>query len=318
MKINVLSSLPKTQENVILSHHTTFKIGGAARYFFAAIQKKDLIKAIKITRKLNLPFFILGGGSNILVSDKGFKGLVIETKNRKIEIEDNKLYAEAGVKLFELVKLSLNKKLSGLEWAAGIPGTVGGAIYGNSGAFGKSIGDIIENVEVLDHKTLKIKKLKNNACNFRYKKSIFSKNKNLIILSTKIQLKRDTNREIKRKVKGYLNYRKNNYPLNFPSAGCIFKNIKYKIKNEKLLRKFPEFREFNKKGMVRVSYLIEKCGLKGKRIGNAQISKKHANFIINLDNAKAKNVIKLVNLIKKRVRNKFKINLEEEIQYLGF
>jgi len=288
--------LPEIKENVSLANYTTFRIGGKAKYFFIAKNKEDIILTVKLAKKLKLPFFILGAGSKLLIADKGFKGLVIKTENTKYQILNTKIIAGAGTRLGELISGSVKSGLSGLEWASGIPGTVGGAIRGNAGAFKKSIKEIVKEVEVFDTKTEKTKILKNKDCNFYYRESIFKKNKNLIILSTLLQLKKRKKSEIKRKIKEYISYRKNMQPLNFPSAGSIFKNPKGFFAGQ----------------------LIEECGLKGKKIGKVKISEKHSNFIINLGKGKARDVKKLINLVKKKVKNKFGIKLEEEIQYLGF
>ena len=323
--------LPEIKKNVLLKNYTTFKIGGRAKYFFEAKNKEDLIKAISLAKKFKLPFFILGGGSNLLVSDKGFKGLVIKIQNTKYKIQNTKIMAEVGVMLGELVNVSAKTGLSGLEWAVGIPGTVGGAIHGNAGAFGKSMKNVVKEVEVFDLSNEKIKTFKNKDCQFDYRESIFKKNKNLIILSTKLKLKKEKKSKIERKMREYLNYRKENQHLNLPSAGSVFKNYELRlqpahhppeksgpIKNYELVKEFPELREFNKKNLIPAAWLIEKCGLKGKKIGGAKISEKHANFIVNLGEAKAEDVKKLINLAKKKVKNKFSITLEEEIQFLGF
>ncbi len=292
--------LPTIQKDVSLKDYTTFKVGGPAKYFFVARTKEDLIKAVKVAKKLKLPLFILGGGSKLLVSDKGFEGLVIKIQNSKFKIQNEnskgKIFCEAGILLSFLVSVAAKKSFTGLEWAIGIPGTAGGAIYGNAGAFGKSMAEIVKEVEAIDIKNLKIKKLKNKECKFGYRDSIFKRKKNLIILSVNLQLEKGDKKEIKKKIREYLKYRKETQPLNFPSAGSIFKNPSGFSAGE----------------------LIEKCHLKGKRIGNAQISKKHANFILNLGNAKAEDIEKLIKLAKKEVKNKFGIELKEEIQFLGF
>ena len=322
----------KFKRNVLLKNYTTFKIGGPAKYFYIAKTKTELIEVIKKAKNLNpspfpkgdrvkLPFFILGGGSNLLVSDKGFNGLVIKF----------------GRPLSWYVS-------KGLEWAAGIPGTIQGAVYGNSGAFGKSMKDVVESVEVFDTKTEKIKIFKNKDCRFSYRNSIFRKKKNLIILSVRIKTKkvdelrsspRSANARVVdelrssprfaaarvsnvKKIKQYLDYKKQTQPLNFPSAGSIFKNFtphRNKISGAGP-NELKELKKFQKTGMIPAARLIEECGLKGKKIGNVKISEKHGNFIVNLDGGKAKDVIKLIKLIKKKVKNKFKVNLEEEIQYL--
>lgn len=262
------------QRSIPLKNYTTFKIGGRAKWFCIAESKDDLIEAIKTAKKKKLPFFILGGGSNVLISDKGYQGLVIKYQNPQ---------------LGDFVG-------RGLEWAAGIPGTIAGAIRGNAGAFGKSMQDAVKTVEVFDAKTQKIKIFKNKDCKFSYRNSIFKKNPNLIILSAKIKTKKAhcSHTGNSKKIREYLNYRKARHPQE-PSAGSIFKN-------------FPD---------IPAAKLITQCGLLGKKIGQAQISTKHPNFIINLGGAKAKDVLRLINFAKRKVKNKFGKKLEEEIQFLG-
>lgn len=291
---NLKKLLPKTQKGVSLEEYTSFRIGGKAKYFFIAETKEELIKAISAAKKLNLPFFILGGGSNLLISDKGFNGLVIKNLNIKYYTLNAKIVTGTGISLSKLVAIATKKRLTGLEWASGIPGTVGGAIFGNAGSFKKSIGDIIREVEIFDFKDLKIKIYNFKKCEFSYRESIFKRNNNLIILSVTIQLKKGNEKEIKRKIKDFFNYKQNIQPLNFPSAGSIFKN--------------PE--------NISAGALIEKCGLKGEKIRGAMVSEKHANFIINFNNAKSEDVKSLIKLIKTKVKNKFKIKLKEEIKYL--
>ena len=295
----------KFQKNVLLKNYTTFRIGGKAEYFFVAKNKEDLIRAISVAKKLKLPFFVLGGGSNLLVSDKGFNGILIKIRNTKYEIpacpagrQNTKIMAEAGVMLGELVNILAKTELSGLEWAAGIPGTVGGAIFGNAGAFNKSMKDVVKSVEALEVKNekCKVKNFKNRDCKFSYRDSIFKNNKNLIILSVTLQMKRGDKKEIENKIKKNLEQRNKTQPLNFPSGGSIFKNPPGFFAGE----------------------LVKRCGLKGKKIGNVKISEKHSNFIVNLGNGKAKDVIKLIKLIKQKVKKKFGVTLEEEIQFLGF
>jgi len=290
---NELSNL---ERNISLSQYTSFRIGGKAKYFFKARTEKEIIRAIRAAKKLKLPFFVFGGGSNILVSDKGFDGLVIKIQNTKYNIRNTKITAGAGTPLSVLVNKAFKKNLSGLEWAAGIPGTLGGAIQGNAGAFGESIADIIKKVKVLDVKSMRIKNYDPKDCKFSYRQSIFKKKRNLVIISAELKLKKDNREKIEKRIEEFLNYKKTTQPLNFLSAGSVFVNPKDFYAAE----------------------LIEKAGLKGKKAGGAEISEKHANFIVNSGGGRAKDVIKLVKLIKKEVKNKFKIALEEEIQYLGF
>lgn len=292
MKKEIL--LNKTINGVSLEKFTTFKIGGKVKYFFVAKNKQSLIKAVLWAEEASLPFFILGGGSNLLVADRGFRGLVIKNENNKHETNGKKISAEAGVPLSSLLKEATKNNLAGLEWSAGIPGTVGGALFGNAGAFGKSMKDSVQGVKIFDVKSRKIKILKKKDCGFSYRESIFKKNKDLVIISAAFSFKKGKSETINKKIKEYLDYRKEHQPLNFPSAGSVFKNSKN----------------------LSAGDLIEKCGLMGKKIGNAEISQKHANFIVNLGKATSKDVMGLVNLAKKSVKNKFGVALEEEIQYL--
>jgi len=319
--LKLKKEFPEIKRDISLKEFTTFKIGGKARYFLEAKKREDLISVLKLAKKFKIPFFILGGGSNILVSDRGFNGLIVKMKNTKYEVKDGLIFCEAGAPLSSLVSMAAKNNLTGLEWAAGIPGTIGGAIYGNAGAFGSSIGEIVKEVEVLKIKNCKFEltKLKNKDCQFSYRGSIFKKNPNLIILSVKLKLKKGEKNKIEEKMKKYLDYRRSTQPLNFPSAGSIFKN--FTLHRNAIYGAGPALKvvlkKFNKKE-IPAAYLIEKCGLKGKRVGNVKISEKHANFIINLGNAKAREVKKLINLTKKKVKEKFGIELKEEIQYLGF
>ncbi|MCK9597302.1 MAG: UDP-N-acetylmuramate dehydrogenase [Candidatus Paceibacterota bacterium] len=306
-----MDNLTGIKRNVSLKNHSTFRIGGIAKYFFEAENKEEILKAIKTAKKSHLPFFILGGGSNILFSDKRFNGLIIKINNQDLKIKKNVIIAGAGIKLSRLVLESARHNLSGLEWAAGLPGTLGGAIYGNAGAFSKSIKDSVKSIKVFDAKISKIKNLSAKQCKFGYKESIFKKNRNLVIISCELILKKGN---LKEEITKAISQRKKTQPLNFPSAGCIFKNYLGKIKNRKIVLKYPELEMFNEKIIIPAGFLIEKCGLKGKKIGGAQISKLHANFIINTNDAKAKDVLKLINLIEKKVKKEFKISMEKEIQ----
>ena len=317
--------MPGIKSNVLLKNFTTYKIGGPAKYFFAAKNRDGLMKALKTAKEFNLPVFILGGGSNVLVSDKGFKGLVIKMQNANIKIKNDSekskiIFVEAGTLLSKLIDFCVKNGLSGLEWAAGIPGiTVGGAIYGHAQAFGEKMSDVVKSVEAVDEKTLKIINFTKKQCLFFLKNSIFKKNKNLAIISAVLELVKKNPKEIKNKIKENLNYRKKAHPLNFPSAGSVFVNPEIVVKNKNLLTKFPELIEYNNKnGVIPAGYLISKCGLSEKRIGNAQISKKHCNFIINLGGAKAKDVLSLMELVKKEVKKTFGIELETEVQLVGF
>jgi UDP-N-acetylmuramate dehydrogenase len=295
--------MEKFEKDVLLKDYTTFKIGGPAKYFFPAKTKQDLISAIKTAKQNDLPFFILGSGSNLLVNDKGYDGLIIKMENSKIESFDNeenpRIYAEAGALLNFLVAQTIKNSLSGMEWATGIPGTVGGAVAGNAGAFEISMSNVVKSVEVFDISQFseaglpKIRIFKNQDCEFKYRDSIFKHNENLIIFSANLELKIGDAEKIKTRIKEFLDSRESTNIL-FPSAGSVFKNPKG----------------------YSAGKLIEQCGLKGKKAGDIQILEKHCNFFVNLGNGKASDVLELINLAKQSVKQKFRIDLQEEIVIL--
>lgn len=313
----------KFESNIPLKDFTSYKIGGPAKYFFVADTKEKLVEAIKVSKQSKLPVFILGGGSNLLVSDKGFKGLAIKIDIKDIDFKGGQVFTGAGISLQKLAYLTAEKGLSGLEWSAGIPGaTVGGAIFGNAQAFGSKTSDSIINVEALDFKTLKIKNLSKKQCQFSLKNSIFKNppagGKKFVILSAIFELSHADKSEIKEKINKFLAHRNSGHPINFPSAGSTFVNPEIKIKDKKLIEKYPEILEFNKRGIIPAGFLIQKSGLQGKIIGQAQISTMHANFIVNLGGAKAKDVLALIKLAKQKVKKNFGINLETEVRLIGF
>jgi len=238
-----------------------------------------------------IPYLVIGAGSNLLVSDEGFRGLVIKMTSDNLEVNGEQIIAESGLPISKLVKETADKGLSGLEFLAGIPGTVGGAVVGNAGAWGESLGDKISQVEVLKEKG-KAAWIDKDNCQFSYRDSVF-KHKTWIVLRVKITLKKGSSQKIKTKIEENLN-KKSNQPHE-PSAGCIFVNPRPDI----------------------AAKLIEECGLKGKTAGGAKISEKHSNFIVNTGEAKAKDVCQLINEVKKSVKEKFGVDLQEEVRFIG-
>jgi UDP-N-acetylmuramate dehydrogenase len=325
--MNIKKLLPEVQEDVLLAPYTTFKIGGKAKYFFIAKTKEDIVKAIKAAQQGGVLFFVLAGGSNVLFPDNGFDGLIIKIQNSKSslarggqKIQNSVIRVEAGAKLADIVNLARQAGLSGLEWAAGIPGSIGGAVRGNAGAFDASMADIIKEVEALDISQSGGQSSAFSAedCEFDYRNSIFKKSKDLIILSVELQLQKGNKKEIEKQMEEHKNYRKKHHPLEFPSAGSIFKNPRVESLSSVRLpaHPFPILPARAGKGEIPAGFLIEKCGLKGKKIGDAQISEKHCNFIINLGKAKASDVLQLIDLVQKTAKKKFNIDLEKEIVVL--
>lgn len=285
----------KIQENISLAEHTTFKIGGKARYFVVAEKEQDIIEAIKFSEEKNVPFFILGEGSNVLAQDKGYEGIIVKNQNSELKINDLEITAGSGAMLKDLIDFSAESSLTGLEWAAGVPGTIGGAVYGNAQAFEGRMEQNVKEVNVFNVGTERMEKIAKQECQFSEKYSIFKKNKNLIILSAILRFKEGSKEKIKKTIKEHLELREQKHPLNLPSAGSVF---------------------VNKVGGKPSSYLIEKAGLMGKRVGNVQVSEKHAGFIVNLGGAKSEDVLELIKIIKKQVKDKFNVSLKEEIQII--
>jgi len=305
------------QENINLSNYTTFRIGGPARYFTQATTSDELREAIEFAKNHSLDFFILGGGSNILISDAGFKGLVIKIKLGGIKIENESLEVEAGIPLAKIVRVSIENGLTGLEWATGIPGTLGGAVRGNAGAYGGEMKDIVNSVKILDANEMKIKILQNKECDYRYRESMFKNSPNLIIISAVLSLKKGNKDEAQKKSQEIIAGRAKKLPQGAPSAGSFF--INPVVKNEKLIREFEEEKGVkSKESKLPAGWLIEKADLKGKKVGGAIVNDMQANYILNTGKAKAEDVVILASLIKQKIRVKYGVQLKEEVQFVGF
>ncbi len=312
------------KENISLANYTAFRIGGPAKYFAEVCSEEELIGALQYAKNNNLEFFILGGGSNLLVSDKGFSGLVIKLRVAGYRLRDNFIEAGAGVPLVKIVQESAKHGLTGLEWAAGIPGTIGGAVRGNAGAFGFSMKDVVQGARVLKIPNSKsqipnksqIQNYKLQYCEFGYRNSLFKEDLNLIILSITLKLNSGNKDEIQNKIKAIIKKRKLKHPTE-NSAGSFFKNTV--VENKKLAEEFERDQGIKcKDNKIPAGWLIEQAGLRGKKIGGAMVSEKHANFIVNTGGATAEDVIILASFIKQQVRDKFRIELQEEVQLIGF
>lgn len=305
-------------KNIPLFSYTTFKIGGPAKFFVVTKSVADVKRAIGWAKKHKVKYFILGGGSNVLFPDKGFNGLVIKIGANKCAIKDTVMTVEAGMPLAQLVAISIQNNLTGLEWAAGIPGTMGGAVRGNAGSFGGEMGRVVKHVTVFDgHKMLK---MRNQEIQFGYRDSIFKhprayrgKIKEYVILSATIELTQGDRKKSLKLVKQYSSTKSNTQAMEYPSAGCVFKNYQLKKKDKTLLEKHPELNTIAKNHIIPTGWLIEQCGLKGKKIGGALVSNTHANFIVNVSKASTKDVLALMKIMKTEVKKKFGIRLEEEI-----
>ncbi len=280
-----------------MKKHTTFKIGGNADFLIKIKDVDELKDAIAIAKKYNQNITILGNGSNVLVKDNGIRGIVIIIDIDKIEIqkEEKNVYVtvSAGTKLSIIAGKLLNEEIQGFEFAYGIPGTIGGAVRMNAGAHGKEMKDIVEKTLCMDYEG-NICELNNDDQKFTYRNSLFS-NKKYIILETTLKLEYGEKKKIQEKMDEYSKYRKDKQPMKYPNAGSTFKRGTDFISSK----------------------LIDDCGLKGYTIGGAQVSTIHAGFIVNISNAKASDVIELIEYVKKKVYEKYNKTLENEIEIIG-
>ena len=292
-----------TTFNEPLSRHTTFKIGGPARVFAVPSDKEELKKILSLSRKDSIPYYILGNGSNLLVSDRGVDGIVIKLDGlfKHFDFRKNLLIAGGGIELASLRREACKKGLSGLEFTVGIPGTLGGAITMNAGAdFSDNIGKLVKRVEIMD-KCGRVKWLSHKEIDFGYRCTSIEKGS--IILKAELKLKSASPVSIKKRTDSIWKKRKRSQPMREKSAGSIFKNPKNLGQSTKGQSPF-----------FGAGFLIEKAGLKGKSCGKAYISPVHANFIVNRGNAKASDVTKLIKVAQREVFKQFGIKLELEIE----
>jgi len=307
------------QQNISLAPYTTFKVGGMAKYFCEVNNIDDLKEALDFARKKKINYFILAGGSNLIVSDKGYNGLIIKPKFQNCQIEGNKIKVGASFVLDKLVNLANDKGLKGLEWAGGLPGTVGGAVRGNAGAFKGEIRNCVSKVRCsnLESRGLKEKIRNNKQCQFGYRESVF-KHKHEIILEIIMQMQKGDPKLLKEKSQFTRYYRKEKHPINFPCVGSIFKNIPTDTTTPGVVIRFKDVVKDDPFSVIPTAAVIDRAGLKGYQIGGAQISPKHTNYIINLGNAKVQEIIQVIEHEVKTIKEKFNIDLEVEPQLLGF
>ncbi len=276
-----------------MANHTWMKVGGPADFYFEPANRADLLALISYLQQHQLPIFVIGRGSNVLVSDEGIRGAVVNVEKalQSIVLKNGKVVAEAGVRLTQFVDFCIQNELSGVEMLAGIPGTIGGAVAMNAGAHGGEISNFLTEVEVL--RDGKIEKVPRDEAEFSYRHSGFTYD---IILASTFLLPKGKKEELVQRRRDYVLKRNRTQPLELPNLGSMFKNPPQAF----------------------AAQLIEQAGLKGKRIGGAQVSEKHANFIVNVENATAADILRLVDLIQRTVYQHSGIELELEVKLVGF
>jgi UDP-N-acetylmuramate dehydrogenase len=299
----MITSIAQGQEikrNVPLSAYTTFHIGGTADYFIEVTTPSELKEAIAFARRSHIPYFLLGGGSNVLFSDEGVRGMVIRNRCEALTFSGNLVHAESGVSVAMLLREAGKRNLGGLEFLAGIPGTIGGAIYGNAGAYGKSIGDALREAAIVTSSGVE-EVVGRDYFEFGYRKSRL-KHSGEQVLSVTLSMDYRDSLTIKDEISRILEERKAKHPYGVGSCGCYFKNVQ---SGDHAASKMP------------AGKLLEAVGAKGSSCGSAIVSEKHANFIINPGGATAREVMDLARELKSRVYEQFQIRLEEEVQIVG-
>ena len=277
-----------------LSEYVNFKVGGPADILLIPNSKEQVIKSIKICKENNIPFYLIGNGSNILVRDGGFRGVVLSLKNVKnIYVDGEKIEAECGVMLKEVSDKAIENSLTGFEFACGIPGTIGGAVFMNAGAYDGEISKVIESAEVIDE-NCNIIRLSREELDFGYRSSLVMK-KGYTVLSAVFKLEKGQVKTIKELIEDLTNKRESKQPLEYPSAGSTFK------------RPTGYF----------AGKLIQDAGLKGYSIGGAAVSEKHSGFVINKGNATAKDITDLIKHIQDEVKKQFGVDLHPEVRIIG-
>lgn len=294
----VVSENTSITVNEDMAKHTSFKTGGRADIYCRIASIEDLKEVTKQIKMLEIPMYIIGNGSNLLVRDGGIRGIVIKLDLKQVRIESkegNKVLVkvQAGIPLTVLARKLQKEGISGMEFASGIPGTMGGAIRMNAGAHGGEMKDVVKNTTYMDQEG-QIKVIEKEEHQFQYRNSIFASNNN-IILETTLELEQGDKEQIEEKMKEYANWRKEKQPIEYPSAGSTFKRGDDFV----------------------TAMLIDQCGLKGYQIGGAEVSTKHAGFIINKRDATTKDIIDLINYVKEQVKKKFDKDIELEVQIIG-
>jgi UDP-N-acetylmuramate dehydrogenase len=306
------------KENIRLADYSNYKIGGPARYFEEA---KSIEEVKSVLKEWRGPLFILGGGTNILFPDEGFDGLVLRPIVSTLERRGNLVQVGAGVAIDDFLSFLVQNQLAGFEWAGGLPGLIGGAIRGNAGAFGGETKDSVISVKSLDISGPEpvIRERHNAECEFGYRTSVFKKRDAIgsgrkeIIIESIFSFSRGESDLIQRSISEKITYREERQPLEYPNIGSIFKNVDASTVAPALREQVKAVIKTDPFPVIPTAHLLSEAGLKGERFGQAMISPKHPNFIVNLGGATATDVKQLINRAKEKVKNQFEVQLEEEV-----
>ncbi len=314
---NLLQRFPKeisVRENEPLSNHTRFGLGGPARFFIDVSTADAFPAVLAALQETRLPLITLGGGSNLIVADLGFDGIVLRFTGKSITRNNGKTIAESGVLWQDLVDFHTNLALTGMERMTGIPGWLGGALYGNAGAYGQTIMDFVQSVRIYDG--VAFREILNGECGFAYRTSGFKSHKDWILLNATIQLSPGDPIEIRQTASEILTTRNEKFPPIMKCAGSIFKNLFVAELPEKAFNRLPP--GIMRAGKVPSAWFLEQIGSKGMIMGGIEVAKYHANLIYNTGTGTSAEVCQLIDALKLLVFNEFDLRLEEEVQYVGF
>lgn len=309
------------RKNISLARRMHYRIGGKARYFAEPQNAQDIGDAIRWAFARRIPFLFLGAGTNMLFSEKGYDGLIMQYTNRRIRKEPGGVRISAGTSMRDAVAYYLLQGFIDLQWAGGLPGTVGGAVFGNAGCFGGEMKDCVISVETIFHDrqsgTVERRTRTFSECAFDYRDSVFKRNGNEIIASVLVRATQGDRGAVRAEVNRCIAYRQRHQPLAYPSAGSTFKNIPLESVSARVGREFADAVKVDPFPVIPVAAVLDRLGLKGARIGGAEISEKHPNFFINRKRATFADVIGLIALAKKEARSRYGIVLEEEIRIMS-
>jgi UDP-N-acetylmuramate dehydrogenase len=314
--IEQLASIPHLDvcQGTLLSAHTRFGIGGPAEVYVQASDESSFIDALRIARRSGAEYAVIGEGTNLIVSDAGFPGIVLRLTACSIQQSGLSVNAQAGVELQTLVDYCIDRGLRGIETMTGIPGSVGAAIYGNAGAYGHSIEERVREVRFFDGSEIRV--LSNRECQFRYRESVFKRHKDWVIFSTTLAMDAAPAHALRNIATGILEIRMAKYPPSMKCAGSIFKNLILAELPEAVQRQVPE--QVIREGKVPSAYFLEQVGAKGIVNGEIRVAEYHANLIFNAGHGTAGQLCEIIQDLKSRVRARYGLELEEEVQYVGF
>lgn len=311
-----LSAIPRLglKQNVLLSQYTRFAIGGPASVYVETADEQSFIEALRIARAGTMPWVVIGGGSNLIVSDSGFDGIVLRFTAAEIRLDSpNHVRADAGAVLQDLVDFTIDHGLARIHTMTGIPGTVGAAVYGNAGAYGHAIAESVRQVRFFDGEA--IRTFDNSGCEFAYRESVFKKHKQWIIFSTTLELEPGDAAVLRTAADDILRIRNDKYPPTMKCAGSIFKNLLFSELPGAVQSRIPA--RVVREGKVPSAYFLEQVGAKGIRKGDIQVAEYHANLIYNCGSGSASDLSDVIRDLKARVKDEFGFSLEEEVQYIG-